>query len=62
MASPKPDLVMGTEGSPRGLVYYDPPSRNSKLMSPSFVYNMSLTKKYDFTVDIIVFAGFLTPT
>ncbi|XP_067943697.1 girdin-like isoform X2 [Watersipora subatra] len=22
-ASPKPDLVMGTEGSPRGLVYYD---------------------------------------
>ena len=25
MASPKPDLVMGTEGSPRGLVYYDNP-------------------------------------
>ncbi|KAF6038459.1 hypothetical protein EB796_003242 [Bugula neritina] len=25
VASPKPDLVMGTENSPRGLVYYDNP-------------------------------------
>ena len=28
VASPKPDLVMGTDNSPRGLVYYDQePSR-----------------------------------
>ena len=41
LSSPKPDLVMGTEGSPRGLVYYDQqPVRNNSTGELHVIYSV----------------------
>ena len=53
VASPKPDLVMGTDNSPRGLVYYDQePSRgvSSGIISRSLRGGHDLVSFREFVI------------
>ena len=45
VASPKPDLVMGTDNSPRGLVYYD--QEPSRGVSSGIISRRSLQGGHD---------------